>query len=97
MGESRRIDSVHLVELFQRLPDDDKGALIHMAEHLAKKADPVAWSMDNAPEDDEPLTAEEAAAIEAALASIAREGTITQAELDAELGLWDRDRSQALR
>lgn len=67
MGEAERLDPNHLVELYKRLPDEDKGALIHLAEHLARKADPVAWALDNAPLDDEPTTAEDLAAIEAAL------------------------------
>ncbi|MNY46090.1 hypothetical protein D3C86_1812370 [compost metagenome] len=84
MGEAERLDPAHLVELFQRLPDDDKGALIHMAEHLARKADPVAWALDNAPEDDEPLTAEDVAAIEAAKADPV---TFTAEEMQRRYGL----------
>jgi hypothetical protein len=87
MGNAERLDPAHLVELYQRLPEDDKGALIHMVEHLARKADPVAWALDNAPEDDEPLTDEEIAAIEAAKAEYAEKGGISHEQLRAELGL----------
>lgn len=80
--------SDHLMSLFQRLPDEDKGALIHLAEHLARKADPVAWSLDNAPLDDEPTTEADLKAIAEAEAELAAgEPTITLEELEAELGL----------
>lgn len=84
MGEAERLDPKHLIELYERLPDDDRGALIQLAEHMARKADPVAWALDNAPLDDEPLTDEEIAAIEAAKAE---EGSIPLEQIKAELGL----------
>lgn len=80
-------DAERMMQLFERLPEAARGELIDFAEFLARKADPVAWALDTAPEDDEPLTDEDVAAIEAARASIAKNGTITQAQLDAELGL----------
>lgn len=58
MGEAER-----LLSLFERLQDEDRGEVIHLAEFLARKADPVAWALDNAPLDDEPLTPEDEAAI----------------------------------
>ena len=84
MGEAERMDQAHLIELYQRLPDEDRGVVINLLEHLAKKADPVAWSMDNAPEDDEPLTVEEIAEIEAAKAE---PGSISWEQVKAQLGL----------
>ncbi len=87
MGEAERLDPDHLVELYRRLPDEDKGALIHLAEHLARKADPVAWALDNAPLDDEPTTEADLKAIAEAEADIVA-GRLTSAEdLKAELGL----------
>jgi hypothetical protein len=82
MGMSDRLDPATLMELFQRLPDDDKGAVIHLAQHLARKIDPVRWSMDLAPADDEPLSAAELDAIEH---SRREGGRITLDELEAEL------------
>lgn len=84
MGEAERLDPTHLVELYRRLPDEDRGLVINLVEHLARKADPVAWTLDNAPLDDEALTAEDVAAIEAAKAE---EGTIPLEQIKAELGL----------
>lgn len=69
------------------LPEEDRGEVIHLVEFLARKADPVAWALDNAPEDDEPLTAEEIAEIEAAKAEYSEVGGISQDQLKAELGL----------
>lgn len=82
MGEVER-----LLSLFERLPEEDRGEIIHLVEFLARKADPVAWSMDNAPEDDEPVTAEEIAEIEAAKAEYAEKGGRTLDEVMVELGL----------
>lgn len=79
MGEAER-----MMWLFERLPEEDRGELIQIAEFLARKADPVAWALDNAPEDDEPLTAEEIAAIDAAKAE---PGSIPWEQVKAELGL----------
>lgn len=87
MGEAGRLDPSHLVELYQRLQEDDRGVVINLLEHLARKADPVAWALDNAPIDDEPLTAEESAEIEAAKAEYAEQGGISHEQLKAELGL----------
>ena len=53
-----------------------------------KKHDPVAYAFFTAPEDDEPLTAEEIAEIDAALAEIEQgEPMIPDAALARELGL----------
>jgi hypothetical protein len=82
MGEAERI-----MQLFERLPEAARGELIDFAEFLARKADPVAWALDNAPLDDEPLTAEEIAEIEAAKAEYAEKGGIPLEQIEAELGL----------
>lgn len=88
MGEAERLDPNHLVALYQRLPDEDRGMVINLVEHLARKADPVAWALDNAPLDDEPTTEADLKAIAEAESEIAGgEPRITLEELEAELGL----------
>lgn len=57
MGLSDRLDPATLMELFQHLPDDYKGAVIELAQHLARKAEVVRQSMDEAPVEDDPLSA----------------------------------------
>ena len=76
-----------MMQLFEKLPETARGELIDFAEFLAKKADPVAWAMDHAPEDDEPLTAEEIEEIEAAKAEYVEKGGIPLEQIEAELGL----------
>lgn len=83
MGESER-----MMQLFERLPEAARGELIDFAEFLARKSDPVAWALDNAPIDDEPLTDEERAALAEADAEIAAGvATVPLDQVRAELGL----------
>lgn len=82
MGEAER-----LMALFESLPEAARGEVLDFAEFLARKADPVAWALDNAPLDDEPVTPEDEAAIAEAEADIAA-GRLTSAEeMRAEFGL----------
>ncbi len=52
-----------------------------------KKHDPVRYALFTAPEDDEPLTEEEIAAIDEAYQAIERGEIISDEELKLELGL----------
>lgn len=84
MHEAPPLPPEDMLALYRRLTEDDQEAIASMAQHRARKADPVGWSLDHAPEDDEPLTAEEVAAIEEARAE---PGTIPWEQVKAELGL----------
>lgn len=66
MGEAER-----LLAIFERLPESARSELIDFAEFLARKADPVAWALDNAPIDDESVTDDERVALAEADAEIA--------------------------
>lgn len=85
MGEAERLDPAHLVELYQCLPDDDRGTLIHLAEYLASKRLALPQVLAEAPLDDEPLTDEDAAAIESAMVEYQTHGGKTLEQVKAEL------------
>lgn len=78
-------DAERLLSLFDKLPPEDRGEVIHFAAFLARKADPVAWSMDHAPADDEPLSDDEIAEIEAAKAEYRAKGGRTLDQVAADL------------
>ncbi len=83
-----QIDQKTLHALVDRLPECEWAA-VHQAllERLAEH-DPLLRALLNAPEDDEPLSEEDRAAIDEAMESIARgEPTIPHEELMRELGL----------
>ena len=70
------------------LPECAQGEAHQILLAHLKKHDPVAYAFFTAPEEDEPLTAEEIAKIDEALAEIDRdEPMIPDAALARELGL----------
>lgn len=76
-----------LHRLVNVLPDAELMAAERYLEYLAHSADPVACALEQAPEDDEPLTdQEQAAAAEGWAAHRAGEGWSTE-EVRRELGL----------
>lgn len=74
----------HVHELVDQLDAGQLAAVGHLLEVIT---DPVARSLANAPLDDEPLTPEEAAAIEAGVASLERTGGVPMEEVLAGFGL----------
>jgi hypothetical protein len=65
-------DRVHLHELVDALPERDLDTVHHVLRGLlALDGDPVLNALLNAPEDDEPVTPEEEAAVQRARAEIA--------------------------
>ena len=85
MGEAEQVghEAERMMWLFERLPEAARGEVLDFMEFLARKTDPVAWALDNAPIDDEPLTPQEEAAIAAAEAE---KGAIPLEKIEAELG-----------
>lgn len=75
--------------LVDAIPDDRLPAAREALEQLA---DPVLMAFLNAPEDDEPLTDEDLAAIAEAKADIAAGRTVPLAEVLAELDARDAGR-----
>ena len=76
-----------LHKLVERLPESEwEGVRRALEEHLAKH-DPLLRTLLNAPEDDEPETAEERKAVEEAYDAIARGEVVSDEELRRELGL----------
>ena len=63
----------HAHQLIDRLPETQLSALVGLLETIV---DPLAAALRNAPMDDEPLTPEEAAAIEQGIASLDRNGGV---------------------
>ena len=73
----------HVHELVDQLDAGQLAAVGHLLEVIT---DPVARSLANAPLDDEPLTPEEAAAIDAGIASLERNGGVSMEEVLADFG-----------
>ncbi len=61
-----------LHRLIDELPEGEVQSAWCLLDSLCAKVDPVLWAFMNAPEDDEPLTPEEIAAIEEGKADVAR-------------------------
>lgn len=74
----------HAHQLIDRLPETQLSALVGLLETIV---DPLAAALRNAPMDDEPLTPEEAAAIEQGIASLDRNGGVPMEEVLAGFGL----------
>lgn len=75
--------------LVDALPEEELKTAERMLEGLAALAlsDPVARALALAPEDDEPVTEEEAAAIEEGERDVAEGRVVTADEVRARLGL----------
>ena len=71
----------HLVE---QIPEDDLEAAARYLEYLRDGGDPFLRALANAPEDDEPETPEEAAAVAEAKEALARGEVISFEEVLAE-------------
>ena len=78
----------HVHDLVDQL---DAGQLAAVGQLLEVMTDPVARSLANAPVDDEPITPEEAAAIDAGIASLERDGGVPMEEVLADFGLTVED------
>lgn len=78
-------DRLH--QLVDRLPETEVGVAERVLEALTKACDPVQWSLEHAPIDDEPLTDEERAAIDEGWAAAARGDVLTDEEMARRLGL----------
>jgi hypothetical protein len=73
--------------LIDTLPDTKLDAARLYLEALRAEDDPVLQAFLNAPEDDEPETDEERAAVQEAREALARGDVYTLAEVSRELGL----------
>jgi hypothetical protein len=75
-------------DLIERLVPSQISAVVHLLEVMT---DPVAYSLANAPVDDEPVSEEEAREIAAARASLDRGEGIPHEKVLAEFGLTLED------
>ena len=80
-------DKQHAHQLIDQLAPGHLAAVVQLLEVLT---DPVAASLANAPAEEEPATPEEAAALNAAHASIQRGEGIPHEEILREFGLAPR-------
>lgn len=71
--------------LVDTVPDDDLETVQHLLEEHG--TDPLLLALANAPEDDEPLTPEEEAAIREGLDALASGDVVSDQQLRRELGL----------
>ena len=76
-----------LKSLIDLLPDSELQAARRFLEYLRDTGDPVLRAFLEAPEDDEPETEEERAAVAEAYEAIARGDVVSDEELRRELGL----------
>jgi hypothetical protein len=74
----------HAHAFLDRLPDDQLSAVCGLLESMLS---PLARKLALAPIDDEPVTPEEAAAIQASIASLERNGGVPMEEVLADFGL----------
>jgi hypothetical protein len=74
----------HAHAFLDRLPDDQLSAVCGLLESMLS---PLDRKLALAPIDDEPITPEEAAAIQAAIASLERTGGVPMEEVLADFGL----------
>jgi hypothetical protein len=81
------IDRNHVHQLLDQL---DQGQLTAVAQLLEVMTDPVARSLANAPFEDEPITPDEAAALDAAHTAIERGEGTSHEEVLREFGLIPR-------
>lgn len=72
-------------QLVDQLSEQDLRPILMLAEDLQAGRDPVLRSMDEAPEDDEPLTPEDIAAIEEGKRDVAEGRVFTTEEVCREL------------
>jgi hypothetical protein len=78
----------HAHAYLDRLPGDQLSKVYELMESLLS---PVDRKLALAPVDDEPVTAEEAAAVEAGIASLNRNGGVSMEEVLADFGLTMED------
>jgi predicted transcriptional regulator len=76
-----------LYRLIERIPDEDVHGVERYLEYVASSRDPVMYTLMDAPEEDEPISAEEEAEVQEGLADIAAGRVHTLAEVKQELGL----------
>jgi hypothetical protein len=74
----------HAHAFLDRLPDDQLSAVCGLLESMLS---PLDRRLALAPIDDEPLTAEDAAAIQAGVASLEKNGGVPMEEVLADFGL----------
>ena len=77
-------DKQHAHQLLEQLDPSQLAAVVQLLEVMT---DPLARSLANAPVDDEPVTADEAAALDEAHASISRGEGIAHEDILREFGL----------
>ncbi len=90
MSVAERIEERERVKkLVDLVPDSDLDAAARMLRGLA--VDPVAWTLDNAPLDDEPITQEDIDAQAEARADIAAGRVYSHEDVVRRLGLARRE------
>ena len=75
----------HLHSLVEQLPEGELHTALRFLEYLRDTGDPVLRAFMNAPEDDEPLTDEDRAAIEEAKEDLAAGRVMSHEELRRRL------------
>ena len=76
-----------LHRIVDELPDNELRAAKRYMEYLRNMSDPLVRKLAEAPYDDEPLTAEDEAALQEGLADFAAGRVYTSEEVKRELGL----------
>lgn len=83
--EAKAKERLH--RLVDQIPEGEVHTAERFLEYLANAGDPVWRALMNAPEDDEPLSAEDREALEEGRRALAEGHVISDEELRAELGI----------
>jgi len=81
------VNKQHVYQLLDQLDTSQLAAILHLLEVMT---DPISRSLANAPVEDEPISAEEATAIDEARAAIARGEGTPHEEILREFGFTAR-------
>lgn len=87
MTTKRTTSKEKLYRLIDRLPEGELHAACRYLEYLKEKGDPLMAALMNAPEEDEPISEEEEAAVQVARDELERGEYVTDEELRRELGI----------
>lgn len=80
-----------LQRLIERLPENLVPAATHALEAVLLAADPVALAIENAGEEDEPLSPEGVRRLEEGLEDVRRGDVLSHEQLLREMEDWDRE------
>ena len=86
-SQKEKTGKAELKRMIDGLPDSEIHAARRYLQFLSYHNDTLAWSLDHAPYDDEPITEEDGEAIREANEDIAAGRVVSHGQIKKELGL----------